>query len=366
MLAEAWAALDSKAGEVAYAYEKVFPRKSEANSYDHLISVNETTFTTQFSYSGCGRGCCPSYEIQVDFPIECLWDDSYIATKAEEKRLKDKAETEAKAKIDADKKQAAFEAAKVKKEQQDQVEYLRLKEKFEGPMENKEEFTPPYTATLGRVDELEPQTWSEEKGCYIAAKKQAFMYVHGPNSQKIAEIEINTFKGPRILFQAFKQGEQWFGLYSTKSDWKVISLPQCEEVASIDALSGQHMGTIYIPRFQKITQSYDFKGETRHYESFRKDNEIEEDKPWYYSDFAIVSTYYWYHGRPEYARIIKLNRLSEGVIEYLPNFWIQIPEHLSLLQSVNLENYDDNYPYLEIASAQTFNVKTGINERDEE
>lgn len=105
-------------------YINTHDNQSDA-TFDCITGFEYGRIKIRLEYSGCGRGCCPSYEDETSIPIEWITEEGW---KAEVKKI----ETAKKAKETKERREKERKAkeAKVRKEEKDVAEYKRLQEKF--------------------------------------------------------------------------------------------------------------------------------------------------------------------------------------------------------------------------------------------
>jgi hypothetical protein len=101
----------------------------EGDWFEGITEINSDSISVRYSVRGCGRGCCPDYDVSHDIPLRAFWDlDGLLKEIAEAKCQR---ETEKKRKEEEEARKKA-EEARIAQEKRDKAEFERLKAKYEG------------------------------------------------------------------------------------------------------------------------------------------------------------------------------------------------------------------------------------------
>ena len=112
---------------VSKAYIKAIDE--EGDWFKGITEINPDSISVQYSVRGCGRGCCPDYDVSHDIPLRAFWDlDGLLEDITEAKRQR---EAEKKLKEEEKARKKADEV-RIAQEERDKADFKRLKAKYAG------------------------------------------------------------------------------------------------------------------------------------------------------------------------------------------------------------------------------------------
>lgn len=163
--------------------------------------------------------------------------------------------------------------------------------------------------------------------------------------KKIGEYQRNYGSFGEETFYPFKQGDQWYALYSTDyTSTRVMTLPDCKDYCGEDPDSWGFCPTeLWVPYYESEPVYKDGKLDYQYALPEESDDDPEELVPehTHYYPFGFVSGCIWGDDTSWKIQYLDLSRLSEGVITREEKFgYIEMGSQLNLKQSITI--WDDH------------------------
>ena len=175
------------------------------------------------------------------------------------------------------------------------------------------------------------------------------------------DVQIGTYQrnyhALMSTFFAFTRDGKDYALYSPDyTATRVMALPSCVDLGGEERDSSGFCPVEYfVPTYADHQYS---TGSVR----INNPNGPIDGEP-QYCPFGFVSGCVWGDDSSWKVQYLDLARAAEGVIVRSEKFgYLELPNGINLSKAIDMDNYDDRYPYISIASAQHFNLITG--ERD--